>query len=115
MGSLGRRSCWVRRRLPLRGFSLRLRHLSALIALAAGRPPSGEWRGPEKIDLARLEVDPRVSRDFDADHAWAEAVQKLNQGNHAAAETDLLAFVAANPQHTAADNALYLAGLIRES
>src|SRR5437016_5049631 len=36
MGSLGRRSCWVRRGLPRRGFSLRLRHLSALIALAAG-------------------------------------------------------------------------------
>src|SRR5207244_6114297 len=36
MGSPGRRSWWVRRRLPLRGFSLRLRHLSALLALAAG-------------------------------------------------------------------------------
>src|SRR5207253_7784108 len=52
---------------------------------------------------------------FDADHAWAEAVQKLNDGRHAEAETEFLAFVAANPRHTAADNALYLAGLVRES
>jgi TolA-binding protein len=54
-------------------------------------------------------------REFDADHAWAEAVQNLNEGRHAAAEIQLLSFVATYPRHTAADNALYLAGLVRES
>src|SRR5882672_7722030 len=85
------------------------------VSLAPRLPATVELREPDEDDLARLEADPVVVRDFDADHAWAEAVQKLNQGNHAEAETEFLAFVAANPQHTAADNALYLAGLIRES
>ena len=78
-------------------------------------PASVELREPDEDQMARLEADPVVVREFDADHAWAEAVQKLNDGRHAEAETEFLAFVAANPQHTAADNALYLAGLVRES
>jgi TolA-binding protein len=78
-------------------------------------PSSVELREPDDDALARLDVDPEVKHDFDADEAWAQAVGKLNQGNHAEAETELLAFVAAYPRHTAADNALYLAGLIRES
>jgi TolA-binding protein len=65
--------------------------------------------------MARLEADPTVVKEFDADHAWADAVQKLNDGRHAEAEADFLAFVAAHPRHTAADNALYLAGLVRET
>ena len=85
------------------------------VALAPRLPATVELREPDEDDLARLEVDPEVVRDSDADRAWADAVQKLNRGNHAEAEAELLAFVAANPQHTAADNALYLAGLIRES
>ncbi|MCA1827689.1 MAG: hypothetical protein LC689_12235 [Myxococcales bacterium] len=78
-------------------------------------PASVELREPDEDQLARLEADPVVVREFDADHAWAEAVQKLNEGRHVEAESDLLAFVAAHPRHTAADNALYLAGLVRES
>ena len=73
-----------------------------------------ELKEPDEEALARLSSDPMVAREFDADHTWAEAVQKLNDGRHAEAETDLLAFVAAYPRHSAADNALFLAGLVRE-
>jgi TolA-binding protein len=85
------------------------------VALAPQLPASVELREPDDDQMARLDVDPVVAREFDADHAWAEAVQKLNEGHHAEAEADFLAFVAAHPRHTAADNALYLAGLVRES
>jgi len=78
-------------------------------------PSNMELREPDEDQLARLETDPRQAGELDADHAWAEAVQKLNDGRHAEAEADLLAFVAAHPQHSAADNALYLVGLVRES
>jgi TolA-binding protein len=85
------------------------------VALAPRLPATVELREPDEDRLARLDVDPVVAREFDADHAWAEAVQKLNEGRHADAEVEFLAFVAAYPRHTAADNALYLAGLVRES
>ncbi|MGZ6141867.1 MAG: tetratricopeptide repeat protein [Myxococcales bacterium] len=78
-------------------------------------PATVELREPDEDQLARLEADPVAVQEFDADHAWAEAVQKLNDGHHAEAESDFLAFVAAHPRHTAADNALYLAGLVREA
>ena len=77
-------------------------------------PNSVELREPDESALAQLETDPTVVREFDADHLWAEAVHKLNDGRHAEAEADLLAFVAAYPGHNAADNALYLVGLVRE-
>jgi len=77
-------------------------------------PISVELKEPDEQALARLDSDPTVAREFDADHTWAEAVQKLNDGRHAEAEMDLLAFVAAYPRHSAADNALFLAGLVRE-
>jgi len=77
-------------------------------------PSDVELREPDEEALARLATDPSVARDFDADHIWADAVRKLNEGRHVEAEVDLLAFVATYPQHSAADNALYLAGLIRE-
>lgn len=85
------------------------------VALAPRLPATVELREPDDDRLARLEADPQVVLEFDADHAWAEAVEKLNGGRHDEAETELLAFVAAYPRHTAADNALYLAGLVRES
>jgi TolA-binding protein len=75
---------------------------------------SVQLREPGEDALARLEVDTAMAQAFDADQAWAEAVRKLNDGNHQAAEIEFLAFVAAHPHHTAADNALYLAGLVRE-
>jgi TolA-binding protein len=77
-------------------------------------PSDVELREPDEEALAKLDTDPSVARDFDADHIWADAVRKLNEGRHVEAEVDLLAFVAAYPRHSAADNALYLAGLIRE-
>jgi TolA-binding protein len=77
-------------------------------------PNDVELREPDGAALAQLDTDPVIARALDADHAWQEAVRKLNEGHHAEAETDLLAFVAAWPDHTAADNALYLAGLVRE-
>jgi tol-pal system protein YbgF len=85
------------------------------VALAPRLPATVELREPDDDQLARLDVDPVVARELDADYLWAQAVQKLNRGQHAEAETEFLAFVAAHPQHTAADNALYLAGLVRES
>jgi TolA-binding protein len=77
-------------------------------------PSTVELREPDPDALARLETDSTAAREFEADRVWAEAVRKLNEGHHAEAEVDLLAFVAAYPQHSAADNALYLAGLVRE-
>jgi TolA-binding protein len=84
------------------------------VVLAPRLPATVQLKEPDDDALSRLESDPAIAREFDADHAWAMAVQKLNDGQQAAAETDLLAFVAANPHHEAADNALYLAGLVRE-
>ena len=81
---------------------------------APSLPISVELKEPDEEALARLDSDPTAPREFDADHTWAEAVRKLNDGRHAEAETDLLAFVAAYPRHSAADNALFLAGLVRE-
>ncbi len=72
---------------------------------------------PDQETLDRLEaaaVDPGIRAELDADHAFAQAVSKLNRGDLGAAETELLAFAGEHPRHTAADNALYLAGLIRE-
>jgi TolA-binding protein len=81
----------------------------------APRLPSNiELREPDEEALGRLAVDPVVAGELDADHIWADAVRKLNEGRHVEAEADLLAFAAAYPQHSAADNALYLAGLVRE-
>ena len=77
-------------------------------------PTTVVLRDPDARALAQLDTDPAIAREFDADYAWAQAVRKLNEGKHAEAEIDLLAFVAAWPGHTAADNALYLAGLVRE-
>src|SRR5437764_14793102 len=59
---------------------------------APGLPNSVELREPDEDQLARLEADPLVAREFDADRAWSEAVQKLNDGRHVEAETELLAF-----------------------
>ncbi|HET9752556.1 MAG TPA: tetratricopeptide repeat protein [Myxococcales bacterium] len=95
----------------------RLRHGDRLnpVERAPVLPSTVALREPDEEALARLDVDPTIAREFGADRAWAEAVEKLNQGKHEEAEADLLAFVAAHPHHTAADNALYLAGLVREA
>ena len=77
-------------------------------------PVSVELREPDLEAHARHDSDPGVARELDADFTWAQAVRKLNEGHHAEAEMELLAFVAAFTQHSAADNALYLAGLVRE-
>ena len=84
------------------------------VSLAPSLPATVELREPDEDQLSRLEADPAAVQEFDADRAWAQAVRKLNDGNHVEAETEFLAFVAAWPRHTAADNALYLAGLVRE-
>ena len=72
---------------------------------------------PDADTLDRLEaaaVDPGIRDELDADHAFAQAVGKLNRGELQTAESELLAFAGQHPRHTAADNAIYLAGLIRE-
>ena len=78
-------------------------------------PSSVELKEPDGDALARLEVDPAAAQEGSADFAWASAIRKLNEGEHAEAEVELLAFAAKNPRHAAADNALYLAGLVREA
>jgi TolA-binding protein len=84
-------------------------------------PSSLELKEPDQAVLESLAeptqptVDQHVAEAASADFEWAAAVHKLNDGDHSAAEVDLLAFAAAHPRHTAADNALYLAGLARES
>lgn len=78
-------------------------------------PAIVELREPDEEALERLEIEPQIAPQFDGNQAWAQAVSKLNQGSHGEAELELLAFASAYPRHSAADNALVLAGLIRES
>ena len=73
---------------------------------------------PDEQALASLDefpVDAAIRVEVEADHFFAGAVRKLNDGNLAAAQTDLLTFAQQYPRHNAADNALYLAGLIRQN
>jgi TolA-binding protein len=77
-------------------------------------PAQVELKEPDEASLERLETDPEVESEFKADRAWANAVQELNEGRREEAERDLLAFASAYPRHSAADNALALAGLARE-
>ena len=80
-------------------------------------PSSISLKEPDQETLDRLDaaaVDPAIRAELDADHSFAQAVAKLNRGDLQAAEQELLAFAGEHPRHTAADNALYLAGLIRE-
>jgi TolA-binding protein len=77
-------------------------------------PAQVELREPDEETMERLETDPDVESQFKADRAWAKAVQELNEGRRDEAEHDLLAFASAYPRHSAADNALALAGLARE-
>lgn len=78
-------------------------------------------REPDDSALAELaqplpaSVDAALASAAGADHAFAEAVQRLNDGEHAEAQEMLLAFAARWPRHTAADDALYLAGLSRSA
>jgi TolA-binding protein len=83
-------------------------------AAAPQIPAALELSEPDDESLARLETDPDQTREFNADHAWAKAVQEFNDGQRDTAEKDFLAFAAKNPRHSAADNALTLAGLARE-
>jgi len=81
-------------------------------------PSAVALKEPDEETLQRLEeasaVDPGIREEVDADRAFAQAVAKLNAGELQTAETQLLAFAGQHPRHTAADNAIYLAGLIRE-
>lgn len=77
-------------------------------------PAAVEMKEPDAESIERLEVDPEVAKEFDADRAWAAAVQELNEGHHGDAARDFLAFAVTYPRHSSADNALALAGLARE-
>jgi len=107
--------------IKLGGEGRRLRRDRNPVERAPLLPATIGLREPEEADLAalaepvRYSPDPSVRDAAEADHAWSLAVQKLNEGDHAGAEIDLLAFAGAHPRHTAADNALYLVGLIRET
>ncbi len=105
--------------IKLGGEGRRLRRDRNPVERAPLLPATIGLREPDEADLAALAEPVRYSPDSSAraaasaDHAWALAVQKLNGGDHAGAEVDLLAFADAHPHHTAADNALFLVGLIR--
>jgi TolA-binding protein len=80
-------------------------------------PSTIALREPDQEALASLDdvmADPTIRAEAQADHRFSSAVQKLNDGDLPGAETDLLAFVQRHPRHDAADNALYLVGLIRQ-
>ncbi len=76
---------------------------------------------PDAEALARLEQPaPAVlvqtgngKRDPSAERAFAEAVSLLNDGNYLSAQTAFLSFAARHPRHSAADQAVYYAGLAR--
>ncbi|MFL5378143.1 MAG: tetratricopeptide repeat protein [Myxococcales bacterium] len=81
-------------------------------------PSTIALREPDETALASLDefpVDPAIRSEVEADHSFADAVHKLNEGELSTAEGDLLAFARMHPRHSAADNALYLAGLIRQN
>jgi TolA-binding protein len=81
-------------------------------------PSTIALREPDEVALASLDefpVDAAIRSEAETDHSFADAVRKLNEGELSAAEGDLLAFARMHPRHSAADNALYLAGLIRQN
>jgi TolA-binding protein len=93
---------------------LRADHPGNPVDRAPQLPAGVELTEPDEDTLARLETDPEQTREFNADHSWATAVQEFNDGQRDKAEKDFLAFAARYPRHSAADNALALAGLARE-
>jgi TolA-binding protein len=81
-------------------------------------PAEIELKEPDSNALAQLDVptvDPVIQREVEADLAFAGAVRRLNDGDLDGAESDLLAFTGRYPRHSSADNALYLAGLVRQN
>src|SRR2546422_27089 len=99
---------------------LRLRcvALAALLAGCAGTPtrPPAEAEAVQELRSqlqAQSALVAQQQRSI-ADGTWQEWVRQHTVVRHAEAEAGLLALVAAYPQHSAADNALYLAGLVRE-
>jgi TolA-binding protein len=63
-------------------------------------------RAPVNLDAMPEKTDPLV------DTAFAASVRRYNEGDRKTARDELLAFAAAHPRHDAADNALYLAGMV---
>jgi TolA-binding protein len=86
-----------------------------------------ELKEPDPEQLARLEAEAaqaaqaapavqapgRAGERAAAERGFAEAVSLLNRGEYAVAQSAFLSFAARNPRHTAADSALYYAGLAR--
>jgi TolA-binding protein len=106
-------------RPPLKTVKLSPRRPRANPVDRAPRLPSDiDLKEPNDNALAQLDVppvDPAIQREVEADLAFAAAVRRLNDGDLDGAESDLLAFAARYPRHAAADNALYLAGLVRQN
>jgi TolA-binding protein len=94
------------------------RHVYNPVERAPRLPSTIALREPDEQALASLDdvpVDAVIRAEVEADHSFAAAVRKLNDGSLAAAEVDLLIFAEKYPRHSAADNAIYLAGLIRQN
>jgi len=81
-------------------------------------PSTIALREPDEQAIASLDdlpVDAVIRAEVEADHSFASAVRELNDGKLESAEVDLLGFAEKYPRHSAADNALYLAGLILQN
>jgi tol-pal system protein YbgF len=84
-------------------------------------PAHVSLKEPDAAALAELESPaPAVlvqtgkgKGDPSAEKAFAEAVSLLNDGNYLSAQTAFLSFAAHHPRHSAADQAVYYAGLAR--
>jgi TolA-binding protein len=81
-------------------------------------PSTIALREPDEQAIASLDelpVDAMIRAEVEADHSFASAVRELNDGKLESAEVDLRGFAEKYPRHGAADDALYLAGLILQN
>ena len=96
--------------------------LSNPVDRAPRLPAHVDLRDPDPAALAELEqpapavlvqTGPKGKGDPATERSFAEAVALLNDGNYLSAQTAFLSFAAHHPRHSAADQAVYYAGLAR--
>ena len=81
--------------------------------VALREPDPGALAALEQPAPAVLVQTGKGKGDPSAEKAFAEAVSLLNDGNYLSAQTAFLSFAAHHPRHSAADQAVYYAGLAR--
>jgi tol-pal system protein YbgF len=96
--------------------------LSNPVDRAPRLPAHVALKEPDATALAELEqpapavlvqTGPKGKGDPAVERSFAEAVSLLNDGNYLSAQTAFLSFAAHHPRHSAADQAVYYAGLAR--